>query len=355
MVWFLTSDPQNATKRTWIGAGSPPINRNRKQKLTCKLTLSDSGFEDEFLMTPSPSSERTEGPLRLVRTETLSQLSWYRQYGDTGYIIQKEKEIHFHPGRSLARQPQLNAEARCKLVSWLIPVHKYLNLSFECCCLTINIMDRFLACTPVAADCFQLLGITALLLASKQVEVCSPRISHLLTLCCDAFTKDQLCNLECLILVRLNFQLFAPTMAFFLDCYTNLKTILLSDIRAVSARDNSCDEIRINHFSKLAHKLCELSLADYAFNKYPPSLTARCALQLASEIQEVAQEPLHTQNNRWDSFTFPTVSHCALDSNDFSNISLSEDVESREYSLIQECTNNLRLLSSLNQEALTML
>lgn len=64
---------------------------------------------------------------------------------------------------------QLTAESRCKLVSWLIPVHKHFRLSFECCCLAVNIMDRFLASTPVAADCFQLLGVTALLLASKQV------------------------------------------------------------------------------------------------------------------------------------------------------------------------------------------
>ncbi len=64
---------------------------------------------------------------------------------------------------------QLTAEARCTLVSWLIPVHKHFHLSFECCCLAVNIMDRFLASTPVAADCFQLLGVTALLLASKQV------------------------------------------------------------------------------------------------------------------------------------------------------------------------------------------
>uniref|UniRef100_A0A8C6WZT4 G2/mitotic-specific cyclin-B2 n=1 Tax=Neogobius melanostomus TaxID=47308 RepID=A0A8C6WZT4_9GOBI len=202
MVWFLTSDPQNAHKRE-TGAGTRSMShtmRNRKQKLACKL--SDSGFEDELLLTPSPSSDRTEVlPLRPVRTETHSVLlSWYRQYGDTGYKIQKEMEHHFHPCESLVRQPQLNAEARCKLVSWLIPVHKHLSLSFECCCLTINIMDRFLACTPVAADCFQLLGVTALLLASKQVEVCSPSIRHLLSLCCDAFTKEQLCNLECLIL-----------------------------------------------------------------------------------------------------------------------------------------------------------
>lgn len=66
---------------------------------------------------------------------------------------------------------QLTADARCKLVSWLIPVHKHFRLSFECCCLTVNIMDRFLASTPVATDCFQLLGVTALLLASKQVSL----------------------------------------------------------------------------------------------------------------------------------------------------------------------------------------
>lgn len=66
---------------------------------------------------------------------------------------------------------QLTAEARCTLVSWLISLHKYLRLSFECCCLAVNIVDRFLTSTPVAADCFQLVGAAALLLASKQVSV----------------------------------------------------------------------------------------------------------------------------------------------------------------------------------------
>lgn len=66
---------------------------------------------------------------------------------------------------------QLTAEDRCTLVSWLIPVHKHFRLSFECCCLTVNIVDRFLASTAVAADCFQLLGVTALLLSSKMVRL----------------------------------------------------------------------------------------------------------------------------------------------------------------------------------------
>lgn len=64
----------------------------------------------------------------------------------------------------------MTAEARCKLVSWLIPVHRHFGLSFETLCLAVNTLDRFLATTPVAADCFQLLGVTALLIACKQVR-----------------------------------------------------------------------------------------------------------------------------------------------------------------------------------------
>ncbi|XP_055017792.1 cyclin-O isoform X2 [Boleophthalmus pectinirostris] len=322
MVSFLPSDAQNVHKRRWADRTSPlaHTSRHRKQKFTCKL--SDSGFEDELLLSPVPSPDQTK--LLPLRAESQSgQLSWYRQYGDTGYRIQKERETHFHPCKSLARQPQLNAEARCKLVSWLIPVHQHLSLSFECCCLTINIMDRFLASTPVAADCFQLLGVTALLLASKQVEVCSPKISDLLSLCCDAFTKEQL------------------------YCY-NFK----SGEAATALNKN--DKTRTSRCSKLAQKLCELSLADYAFNKYSASLTARCALQLATETAQATQEPLHLQGKEWESFLNKSDSS-STDSN-YSNSSLSGDlVKIKEYSLIQECTNNLRLLASLNQEALTML
>lgn len=66
---------------------------------------------------------------------------------------------------------QITAEARCKLISWLVALYKHFKLSFESCCLAVNIVDRFLVTTPVAADCFQLLGVTALLIATKQVRL----------------------------------------------------------------------------------------------------------------------------------------------------------------------------------------
>ncbi|KPP72191.1 hypothetical protein Z043_108837 [Scleropages formosus] len=228
------------------------------------------------------------------------------------YNIQKSNEVNFLPTNYLSRQPQVTAEARCRLVSWLIPVHRYFRLSFETCCLTVNIMDRFLSTTPVASDCFQLLGVTCLLIASKLVEVSSPQIKQLLALCCNAFTKNQMCNLECIILIRLNFRLSAPTLDFFLDHCINRR--LAGSCKAEA--DPAGSKI-------LAQTICELSLADYTFIKYPPSLLAQCAVSLAESLLDM--EP-------------------------------TGDVQSGENSvdpaLSKECADNLRLLVSLNQEVL---
>ncbi|XP_019954711.1 cyclin-O [Paralichthys olivaceus] len=321
--------------------------RHRKQKLMSRL--SDSGFQEDLGASPvsSPAHTHSVSPLRVHEPAAGQQLSssWFLQYGDIGFSVQREREEHFHPCRSLARQPQLTAEARCKLVSWLIPVHKHFRLSFECCCLAVNIMDRFLASTAVAADCFQLLGVTALLLATKQVEVCSPQISHLLSLCCDAFTKEQLCNLECLILLRLNFRLAAPTLAFFLDYYTNCMEAAQSKGGGSFARRNP-DTKRPSRCSNLARKVCELSLADYAFNQYPASVTASCALRLASELLKTEQGfTVQSQEDQWDSFVDePCVQPASSER--------AVGQEGCNHNLARECKDNLKLLVSLNQEKL---
>ncbi|XP_035623158.1 cyclin-O [Oncorhynchus keta] len=280
----------------------PRAERVRKQNIISKL--SDSGFEEDFLSptrTPSPVRRNrcpvtVEDALTPGNSNNRLLFNWYQHYGEIGYQIQKLKEPQFHPVNCLSRQPQVTAESRCKLVSWLIPVHRYLRLSFECYSLAVNIMDRFLFSTPVAADCFQLLGVTALLLACKQVEVFSPRISQLLSLCCDAFSREQLCNLECLILLRLNFRLAAPTIAFFLDFYTNHSLAGrhmggdgVSNVSHRLPEDKEEEVKRRKRVSRLALRVCELTLADYAFNKYTPSLTARCALALANQLLRTSQ------------------------------------------------------------------
>lgn len=209
-------------------------------------------------------------------------------------------------------------------------------------------------------------------LSVTQVEVCSPRISHLLSFCCDAFTKEQLCNLECLILLRLNFHLAAPTLAFFLDYYTNCTEAaqLVSEKTGGDrcARTNP-DTKTPKRCSNLARKVCELTLADYAFNKYPPSLTASCALKLASELLQTEQglvvhAAIQVQEDQCGSFVdelcaqpasaqqseSPEVSEGSLKGH-----SMSVCEGNFSHNLIQECKDNLKLLVSLNQETLEVM
>ncbi|XP_077377730.1 cyclin-O isoform X2 [Festucalex cinctus] len=283
-------------KRGGGGSVRVRVERYRKQKLVSRL--SDSGFEEDLAGSPTPHRREASSPLRVdepVGDPSGQASNWYLQYGDVGYRIQKEREALFYPCKSLALQPQVTAEARCKLVSWLIPLHKHFRLSFECCCLTVNIMDRFLACTPVATDCFQLLGVTALLLASKKVEVCSPSISHLLSLCCDTFTREQLCNLECLILLRLHYRLGAPTLAFFLDYHAN---------RTEAANGP------VKHYGSLARK----------------------------ELLQTEHVSCHPEEGLQDSMM---EDECGSDN------------DKEGSGLARECRDNLKLLAALNRESLS--
>ncbi|XP_062308021.1 cyclin-O isoform X2 [Osmerus eperlanus] len=386
-------------KQTCTPVQKPQAARHRKQKIMTKL--SDSGFEEDFpFASPSPIQTRWRHPgPETSRSLHRLLLNWYHNYGEIVYNIQKDKEKLFHPFKCLERQPQVTAEARCKLVSWLIPVHRHFRLSFECSCLAVNIMDRFLASTPVAADCFQLLGVTTLLLASKQVEVFSPRISQLLSLCCHAFSREQLCNLECLILLRLNFRLAAPTLAFFLDHYTNHSLagqevggdVEDSRLPVDGGEEGGQLPSGAGRCSSLARRVCELSLADYAFNKYPPSLTALCAVKLANELLEKGQDlaecmdQSETEDRTCDPGEESDQGHC-MDERDHTSVDndqasiykdhtlsvggtqsvtehtplpgsptlndLTLGLEDNTHGLARECRDNLKLLVSLNKEAL---
>ncbi|XP_032328171.1 cyclin-O isoform X1 [Camelus ferus] len=309
-----------------------PVKKSRRPRLRRKQPLQtrnpcplpgDSGVCDLFESpssgsdgadSPAASAARGCSPLPAPAQQLVQlDLQTFRDYGQSCYAFLKARESHFHPRESLARQPQVTAESRCKLLSWLIPVHRQFGLSFESLCLTVNTLDRFLTTTPVAADCFQLLGVTSLLIACKQsfysslrkkksskflqpvfswtevkesvlkyapdeveVEVHPPRVKQLLALCCGAFSRQQLCNLECIVLHKLHFSLGAPTISFFLEHFTHAR------VEAGQAQVSEALEAQA-----LARGVAELSLADYAFSSYTPSLLAICCLALADRMLQL--------------------------------------------------------------------
>ncbi|XP_053304024.1 cyclin-O [Spea bombifrons] len=288
-------------------AKKPKYLRHRKQRL--ELRSCDSGVCD-LQDTPSPALEaswRLHDPLDTCPwTPDRLGLQTFREYGRTCYLFKKSLETNFLPVDCLENQPQLKADSRCKLISWLIPVHRHFGLGFESLCLAVNILDRFLSCMPVASDCFQLVGVTSLLIACKQVETRPPPVKHLLALCGGAFSHEQLCNLEYVILLKLRFSLGAPTINFFLQHFT-LQRITDGDLTKGWKT------------LPVARAIAELCLADYAFNSYSPSLMAICCLAVADRM--LCQD-MYVETGGF------------------------------HYDLLKECMDKIDLLVTLNQDSL---
>lgn len=80
-------------------------------------------------------------------------------------------------------QPEINTSMRAILVDWLVDVHNKFELSPETFYLTINIIDRFLARKAVPRRELQLLGIGAMLIASKYEEIWAPEVCVKLDIC----------------------------------------------------------------------------------------------------------------------------------------------------------------------------
>ncbi|XP_062984853.1 cyclin-O [Elgaria multicarinata webbii] len=318
----VTTRPSQERPAAVGGRQSPPCKRQRAEDVTPEERPEPPGVVEASLQLRAPVKKSKAPPLGLLpgrvaspsRCEPMHPLErqTFRDYGQSWYRFRKELEGKFHPLDPLAQQPQITAEARCKLISWLIPVHKHFGFSFESLCLAVNTLDRFLTTTPVAADCFQLLGVTSLFISCKQVEVHPPKVKQLLALCCDTFSRQQLCNLECIILNKLRFNLVAPTINFFLEHFTHVR------MEACEA-----DAWEASNAKALAKGVAELSLADYAFNKYMPSLLAVCCLGLADQMLQ-HQKPL--------------------------DFNLSEYPEG----ILQDCLDKLHLLVSLNEDSLPL-
>ncbi|ONH67141.1 G1/S-specific cyclin CLN2 [Cyberlindnera fabianii] len=125
-----------------------------------------------------------------------------------------ELEQHTRPAPELIHsQPQITVAMRPILFDFLMDVHSRLKLSTASFYLVISIIDRYCSLRIVRKDHFQLLGLSALWLATKFVEPKHkiPSIDFLRATCCHCYSKQLFLEMECHILKSLNWEVDAPT------------------------------------------------------------------------------------------------------------------------------------------------
>jgi len=178
----------------------------------------------------------------------------------------------------------VNGKMRGVLIDWLIEVHTQFKLLQETLYMTVYIIDKYLQAEglTIRRNKLQLLGVSAMFIASKVEEMYAPEINDFVYITDNAYSAAEIRQMELKILNTLNFNMSRPLPLHFLR------------------RNSKAGDVDVLQHT-VAKYLVELALLEYDLAHYPPSLMAAASLFLSLRILE----PNATLANVWT----PTLQH----------------------------------------------
>uniref|UniRef100_A0A8C0QUX6 G2/mitotic-specific cyclin-B1 n=1 Tax=Canis lupus dingo TaxID=286419 RepID=A0A8C0QUX6_CANLU len=177
------------------------------------------------------------------------------------YLRQLEEEQAVKPKHLLGRE--VTGNMRAILIDWLVQVQMKFRLLQETMYMTLSIIDRFMQNNCVPKKMLQLVGVTAMFIASKYEEMYPPEIGDFM---------------EMKILRSLNFGLGRPLPLHFLR------------------RAPKIGEVDVEQHTLAEYLMQHISMLDYDMVHFPPSQIAAGAFCLALKILD---------NGEWT----PTLQH----------------------------------------------
>lgn len=199
--------------------------------------------------------------------EDLDDESWdtsmVAEYGEEIFAYMRTLEERMRPNpHYMDHQTECQWSMRAVLMDWLIQVHQRFGLLPETLFLSVNYIDRFLSSKVVSLAKLQLVGATAIFLASKYEEVNCPSIAEIVYMVDNGYTADEILKAERFMLSMLTFELGWPGP--------------MSFLRRISKADDYDLETRT-----LAKYFLEVTIMDERFVGCAPSFTAAGAHCLA--------------------------------------------------------------------------
>ncbi|KAF9681178.1 hypothetical protein SADUNF_Sadunf06G0198500 [Salix dunnii] len=217
-------------------------------------------------------------------------------------------------------QRDISPSMRGILIDWLVEVSEEYTLVPDTLYLTVNLIDRFLSQNYIEKQRLQLLGVTCMLIASlnafhsmncmsfvffhysdgfnyaffiyagsKYEEIIPPRVEGFCFITDNTYTRAEVLKMESQVLNFLYFQLSVPTT----------KTFLRRFIHAAQA---SC-KVPCVELEFLANYLAELTLVEYSFLKFLPSLIAASAVFLARWTLNQSDHPWNSTLEHYSRYT----------------------------------------------------
>ncbi|KAL6873705.1 hypothetical protein ACP4OV_013787 [Aristida adscensionis] len=186
------------------------------------------------------------------------------------YLRSMEKEPKRRPATDYiaAVQVDVTANMRAILVDWLVEVAEEYKLVSDTLYLTVSYIDRYLSAKALNRRKLQLLGVSAMLIASKYEEISPPNVEDFCYITDNTYTRQEVVKMESEILNLLKFEMGNPTV----------KTFLRMFIRSA---EEDADKYPSLSLEFLGSYLAELSLLDYGCLRFLPSVVAASAVFLA--------------------------------------------------------------------------
>src|SRR5882757_3025155 len=163
-------------------------------------------------------------------------------------------------------QNELTWGMRQTLVDWLLQVHLRYHMLPETLWITVNIVDRFLSERTVSLVKLQLVGVTAMFVASKYEEILAPSVEEFVYMTENGYSREEVLKGERIILQTLDFKI-----SHYCSPY--------SWMRKISKADNYDIQTRT-----LGKFLAEVTLLDHRFLRCKPSLIAAVGMYSARRM-----------------------------------------------------------------------
>ena len=190
-------------------------NKENKEKLDNNESIKNKENIKNKTEQKEFKEEDKEEIIKYFDTSKINNIQIPKEYLNIIYynlLKEEEKGIKPMPDYTyMSRQNEINDKMRSILVDWIIDVHFKFGFTDETLFMTISIIDRYLSICQITRTNFQLLGITALMIACKHEEIDLPKIDDFIYITDNAYVKNEVIKMEEDVLVKLNFSFLYPS------------------------------------------------------------------------------------------------------------------------------------------------
>uniref|UniRef100_A0A1B0G6D4 Cyclin N-terminal domain-containing protein n=1 Tax=Glossina morsitans morsitans TaxID=37546 RepID=A0A1B0G6D4_GLOMM len=268
-----TNLTRNVTFKLKQGLGDEALNKSNLIKQTSSIVIQSEG--QQMLQRDSYSSKLPNIVTDIDKNDEDSLLvsGYTNDIYEHLYNLESEQPIHKN---HLERQLVIKPNMRAILIDWIYEVHVNFKLVTETFQLAVAIIDQYLQIVyDLVRSKLQLVGATALFIASKYEEVYPPALYDFVYITNDTYTAHQIRQMELKILKTLNYNLSRPLPIHFLQRFSK-----------------AADADATHH--AMSKYFVELSMIEADMVHYKPSEIAAAAVYLSSKILKRANYALAT-------------------------------------------------------------